>query len=168
MRMDMLTLLIETGIALALLASPCFACQHGYFGSECKDTCSSYCSGNGSCNPNTGVCDNGCKDGWSDPKCRTPIEKDGSTEKTITITISTTSAGICSGAGITIGVVLCLFKKKKACFRTQNSNPSTFNDNRSYHIYYVPPKCYLDGLENPRRMIDSLSASGRPAIEQIE
>lgn len=50
------------------------ACPHGYFGLDCLHKCSTYCSGNGSCNPSTGVCNNGCKDGWSGSKCGT--EKD--------------------------------------------------------------------------------------------
>lgn len=49
------------------------ACPHGYFGRDCLHKCSTYCSGNGSCNPFTGVCDNGCKDGWMGLKCGTPI-----------------------------------------------------------------------------------------------
>lgn len=32
-------------------------------------TCSTHCSGNGSCNQITGDCDNGCKDGWTGSKC---------------------------------------------------------------------------------------------------
>lgn len=111
--MGLSTLLIKTGIALALLLSPCSACQHGYFGSECKDTCSTHCSGNGSCNSITGVCDNGCKDGWSGSTCGTKINADGDTDSTLTITVSVLAV---SGFGITSVVLLFLFKRKKACF----------------------------------------------------
>lgn len=49
------------------------ACHLGYFGRDCLHKCSTYCSGNGSCSPITGVCDEGCKDGWSGSQCGTPI-----------------------------------------------------------------------------------------------
>lgn len=49
------------------------ACPKGYFGLDCLHRCSTYCSGNESCNRFTGVCDEGCKDGRSDPKCGTRI-----------------------------------------------------------------------------------------------
>lgn len=46
-------------------------CPKGYFGLDCLQKCSTYCSGNESCNRFTGVCDEGCKDGWSGPICGT-------------------------------------------------------------------------------------------------
>lgn len=53
----------------------CFmtVCPKGYFGPDCLHKCSTYCSGNESCNRFTGVCDEGCKDGWSGPICGTRI-----------------------------------------------------------------------------------------------
>lgn len=55
------------------------ACPNGYFGLDCREKCSTYCSGNGSCSHITGVCDNGCKDGWSGPKCGTRMNAGMST-----------------------------------------------------------------------------------------
>lgn len=49
------------------------ACSHGYFGIDCVHKCSTYCSGNGSCSRFTGVCYEGCKDGWSGSQCGTRI-----------------------------------------------------------------------------------------------
>lgn len=49
------------------------ACPQGYFGLDCVHTCNTYCSGNGSCSHISGVCDEGCKDGWSGSKCKTRI-----------------------------------------------------------------------------------------------
>lgn len=51
------------------------ACSHGYFGRDCLHKCSTYCSGNGSCSRFTGVCDEGCKDGWSGLQCGTRINR---------------------------------------------------------------------------------------------
>lgn len=45
------------------------ACPKGYFGYDCLHRCNTYCSGNESCNRFTGVCDEGCMAGRTDPKC---------------------------------------------------------------------------------------------------
>lgn len=43
-------------------------CEPGTFGIDCALTCGR-CSGNGSCDHETGYCTNGCRDGWLGTKC---------------------------------------------------------------------------------------------------
>lgn len=131
-------MLIKTGITLALLSSPCFACQPGKFGSNCMQTCSTHCSGNGSCNQITGDCDNGCKDGWTGSKCGIQQNTDGSTDSFITITISSSVAAF-SGAGITVGIVVYLFRRKKACFGKQKA--------KDIKIEYIQNAIFFEGAE---------------------
>lgn len=45
------------------------ACPSGSFGLGCSYKCNAYCMGNESCDPVTGICYNGCKEGWSGLKC---------------------------------------------------------------------------------------------------
>lgn len=133
LRMGLPTLLIKTGITIVLLLSTCFSCEHGYFGLDCKDKCSTYCSGNGSCSPDKGVCNNGCKEGWSGPKCGTRTDADGSTHSTITISVA-----VCSGVAITTGVAvfLTLLRRRKDFCRKK---PSNENHAGSSHTSHVPP-----------------------------
>lgn len=46
-------------------------CPPGYFGIGCLYKCDTHCSGKGACNPVNGVCDQGCKAGWTGSKCGT-------------------------------------------------------------------------------------------------
>lgn len=46
-------------------------CAFGFFGSNCHNNCSSNCQEVNSCNPVTGMCDKGCKEGWSGAMCDT-------------------------------------------------------------------------------------------------
>lgn len=163
-------MLIKTGITLALLSSPCFACQPGKFGSNCMQTCSTHCSGNGSCNQITGDCDNGCKDGWTGSKCGIQqntgmSQTDGSTDSFITITIGSSVAGV-SGVGITAGIAVCLFRRKNASIGKKNSNPSTSNDNRTYHYHIHNPTFNIgDGAKDEIRfMKGTISTSELLAI----
>lgn len=49
------------------------ACSPGYFGANCAAQCSTYCKGNRTCDRFTGICDEGCNDGWNGGKCGTSI-----------------------------------------------------------------------------------------------
>lgn len=44
------------------------ACPEGSYGLEC-DECVGHCKDNKPCNHSTGLCDNGCFDGWKGMKC---------------------------------------------------------------------------------------------------
>lgn len=44
------------------------ACPKGSYGSECKK-CVGHCKDNKACNHSTGLCDNGCLDGWKGINC---------------------------------------------------------------------------------------------------
>ena len=45
------------------------ACNPGYYGIGCKYQCSENCNVTRRCNRFTGVCDGGCKAGWTGPTC---------------------------------------------------------------------------------------------------
>lgn len=46
-------------------------CPPGSFGFDCLSKCNTYCTGNELCNYITGICDEGCKEGWDGPLCTT-------------------------------------------------------------------------------------------------
>ncbi|XP_061191813.1 multiple epidermal growth factor-like domains protein 11 [Saccostrea echinata] len=46
-----------------------FACPAGYYGLECRTPCTGHCRYNKACNHSTGVCDEGCADGWTGIEC---------------------------------------------------------------------------------------------------
>lgn len=125
--MDLLTMLIKTGMTLALLSSPCFACQPGKFGSDCLQKCSTHCSGNGSCNQSTGDCDNGCKDGWTGSKCGAQQNTDGSTDIVIKISAAAGTLGLITSG---VAVFLALFRKKK----TGSSHTSHCPTTNNFHV----------------------------------
>ncbi|KAK3758668.1 hypothetical protein RRG08_016637 [Elysia crispata] len=51
------------------------ACPKGFYGNECKDKCAN-CVGNSSCNAETGICAQGCADGWDGELCDRRCEAD--------------------------------------------------------------------------------------------
>lgn len=44
-------------------------CPSGYYGLNCAEKCVGQCSDNYPCNHTTGLCDNGCADGWTGGNC---------------------------------------------------------------------------------------------------
>ena len=46
-------------------------CPPGSSGFDCLNKCNTYCTGNELCNYMTGICDEGCKEGWDGPLCTT-------------------------------------------------------------------------------------------------
>lgn len=44
-------------------------CSTGYFGMNCSKNCSGHCGNNESCDHVTGVCFNGCQDGYIGARC---------------------------------------------------------------------------------------------------
>lgn len=46
-------------------------CTPGYYGPKCKSKCFGYCKDNEPCNHISGLCDNGCYDGWTGENCTT-------------------------------------------------------------------------------------------------
>lgn len=44
-------------------------CQFGYYGQSCKEKCSEHCRHANDCDHVTGVCSNGCFDGWLGKYC---------------------------------------------------------------------------------------------------
>ena len=46
------------------------ACDHGYFGPECKGKCG-HCLDNNTCNRLDGKCPNGCESGYQGDFCKT-------------------------------------------------------------------------------------------------
>lgn len=44
-------------------------CSSGSFGINCIHKCNTYCAGSESCDSITGICDEGCKQGWKGPFC---------------------------------------------------------------------------------------------------
>lgn len=148
-------MLIKTGIALALLSSTCFACQHGKFGSECQQTCSTHCSGNGSCNLITGDCDNGCKDGWTGSKCGTQQNTDGSTDIVIKIGAAAGTVGLIT-SGVAVLLVL-LRKKKDGCGKQNTAGSSHTSHGPTTNNYHVQNALFVqkDCLEDVPRGIKS-------------
>lgn len=45
------------------------ACPHGYYGNDCRYQCSPYCYVTHSCDNATGLCEGGCKPGWTGYTC---------------------------------------------------------------------------------------------------
>lgn len=45
------------------------ACPSGFFGLDCINRCDTYCTGDKSCDPVMGICNEGCKKGWSGLMC---------------------------------------------------------------------------------------------------
>ncbi|XP_056017465.1 receptor-type tyrosine-protein phosphatase alpha-like [Ostrea edulis] len=54
-------------------------CPPGYYGLQCRSTCTGHCRDNLSCNHTTGQCDYGCGNGWTGTHCNTecPAESYG-------------------------------------------------------------------------------------------
>lgn len=44
-------------------------CSSGYFGTGCRETCSRHCINNTVCNHVSGICPNGCEDGYMGTHC---------------------------------------------------------------------------------------------------
>lgn len=44
-------------------------CAYGWYGAGCKQLCPGHCRNNVTCNQYTGVCDEGCADGWNGSFC---------------------------------------------------------------------------------------------------
>lgn len=44
-------------------------CSHGYFGMSCKEQCSEHCINNDPCDHVSGICPNGCQDGYNGSHC---------------------------------------------------------------------------------------------------
>lgn len=44
-------------------------CSSGFFGINCKELCSGYCKNSGPCDHVSGVCPNGCQDGYDGTFC---------------------------------------------------------------------------------------------------
>ncbi|XP_056017449.1 multiple epidermal growth factor-like domains protein 6 [Ostrea edulis] len=55
------------------------SCPAGYYGLQCRSTCTGHCRDNLSCNHTTGQCDYGCDNGWTGIHCNTqcPAESYG-------------------------------------------------------------------------------------------
>ncbi|XP_056017443.1 multiple epidermal growth factor-like domains protein 10 [Ostrea edulis] len=55
------------------------SCPAGYYGLQCRSTCTRHCRDNVSCNHTTGQCDYGCDNGWTGTHCNTqcPAESYG-------------------------------------------------------------------------------------------
>lgn len=51
-------------------------CPSGLFGLYCTNRCDTYCTGNESCDPVTGICSEGCKKGWSGLMCGLDVSSD--------------------------------------------------------------------------------------------
>lgn len=64
------------------------ACRSGSFGLDCSYTCDAYCKGNESCDPITGICYKGCKEGWSGLMCGKGKDQFLISEKNIEIAYS--------------------------------------------------------------------------------
>ncbi|XP_056017448.1 uncharacterized protein LOC125648701 [Ostrea edulis] len=47
------------------------SCPAGYYGLQCRSTCTGHCRDNLSCNQTTGQCDYGCDNGWTGIHCNT-------------------------------------------------------------------------------------------------
>lgn len=47
----------------------CTECSPGYFGVSCREECKGHCINNEPCNHVTGMCLNGCKDGFIGTLC---------------------------------------------------------------------------------------------------
>ncbi|XP_056017460.1 multiple epidermal growth factor-like domains protein 10 [Ostrea edulis] len=47
------------------------SCPAGYYGLQCRSTCTGHCRDNLSCNHTTGQCDYGCGNGWTGIHCNT-------------------------------------------------------------------------------------------------
>lgn len=45
-------------------------CELGYFGMGCKEVCSSHCLNNDPCDHVSGMCPNGCQDGYNGSNCQ--------------------------------------------------------------------------------------------------
>lgn len=45
------------------------ACPAGYYGLHCKSKCVGHCKDIVACNHTSGLCDNGCDDGWTGTNC---------------------------------------------------------------------------------------------------
>lgn len=45
------------------------ACPGGHYGLSCAEKCVGQCKDQDHCNHTTGVCDNGCADGWTGGNC---------------------------------------------------------------------------------------------------
>lgn len=60
-----------TEIETLIYQKICFftACPSGFFGLDCINRCDTYCTGNESCDPVMGICNEGCKKGWSGLMC---------------------------------------------------------------------------------------------------
>lgn len=170
LRMGWLTSLIKTGIAIVMLSLPCIACPNGYFGLDCREKCSTYCSGNGSCSHITGVCDNGCKDGWSGPKCGTRMNADESKNNGFTI-----GAFACSGVFVTIGaavLTVMIRRKKVICRREKPTNAPAKSSNiahgpviNNYHYNCkTAVMIKLDSVDDVKRCMNALPTSELPAI----
>lgn len=44
-------------------------CLSGYYGTDCSERCSSRCINDGACDHVSGVCSDGCKDGYTGKYC---------------------------------------------------------------------------------------------------
>jgi hypothetical protein len=44
------------------------ACDAGFYGRNCGETCSEHC-GSGNCNTTTGYCEMDCQSGWTGLRC---------------------------------------------------------------------------------------------------
>lgn len=45
------------------------ACPAGYYGLQCESKCVGHCKDSETCNHISGLCDNGCGDGWTGSNC---------------------------------------------------------------------------------------------------
>ena len=49
-------------------------CPYGFYGHDCKESCSTHCIVSGTCDRVTGQCIGGCKAGWKESKCDTSTD----------------------------------------------------------------------------------------------